>query len=198
MKYLVGIYNHADRGELAHILRLTIRGNEIYRALERTRTDSNAPLSAEIEAQGNEGDYSNQDEEETDGAGAVEPRDGSGDFDRDFDGVRDAVVPGDADGVGVVQRVPAIAVGGVPTVDIDGVGNAIPSGGGHLGSIAARRDGIPLGRRHNTFGKTDGHAVADILADAIRSGINAKVSAVAAVVLREGDVLRGSAGGEDY
>ena len=28
----------------------------------------------EIEAQGNEGDYSNQDEEETDGAGAVEPR----------------------------------------------------------------------------------------------------------------------------
>ena len=74
MKYLVGIYNHADRGELAHILRLTIRGNEIYRALERTRTDSNAPLSAEIEAQGNEGDYSNQDEEETDGAGAVEPR----------------------------------------------------------------------------------------------------------------------------
>ena len=51
------------------------------------------------------------------------------DFDRDFDGVRDAVVPGDADGVGVVQRVPAIAVGGVPTVDIDGVGNAIPSGG---------------------------------------------------------------------
>ena len=129
MKYLVGIYNHADRGELAHILRLTIRGNEIYRALERTRTDSNAPLSAEIEAQGNEGDYSNQDEEKTDGAGAVEPRDGSGDFDRDFDGVRDAVVPGDADGVGVVQRVPAIAVGGVPTVDIDGVGNAIPSGG---------------------------------------------------------------------
>ena len=125
MKYLVGIYNHADRGELAHILRLTIRGNEIYRALERTRTDSNAPLSAEIEAQGNEGDYSNQDEEETDGAGAVEPRDGSG----DFDGVRDAVVPGDADGVGVVQRVPAIAVGGVPTVDIDGVGNAIPYGG---------------------------------------------------------------------
>ena len=129
MKYLVGIYNHADRGELAHILRLTYRGNEIYRALERTRTDSNAPLSAEIEAQGNEGDYSNQDEEETDGAGAVEPRDGSGDFDRDFDGVRDAVVPGDADGVGVVQRVPAIAVGGVPTVDIDRIGNAIPSGG---------------------------------------------------------------------
>ena len=74
MKYLVGIYNHADRGELAHILRLTIRGNEIYRALERTRTDSNAPLSAEIEAQGNKGDYSNQDEEETDAAGAVEPR----------------------------------------------------------------------------------------------------------------------------
>ena len=174
MKYLVGIYNHADRGELAHILRLTIRGNEIYRALERTRTDSNAPLSAEIEAQGNEGDYSNQDEEETDGAGAVEPRDGSGDFDRDFDGVRDAVVPGDADGVGVVQRVPAIAVGGVPTVDIDGVGNAIPSSGGHLS-------------------KTDGHAVADILADAIRSGINAKVSAVASVGRGHGDVAGGVA-----
>ena len=207
MKYLVGIYNHADRGELAHILRLTIRGNEIYRALERTRTDSNAPLSAEIEAQGNEGDYSNQDEEETDGAGAVEPRDGSGDFDRDFDGVRDAVVLGDADGVGVVQRVPAIAVGGVPTVDIDRVGNAIPSSGGHLGSIAARRDGIPLrtphslnlagtplGRRHNAFGKTDGHAVADILADAIRSGINAKVSAVASVGRGHGDVAGGVAG----
>ena len=193
MKYLVGIYNHADRGELAHILRLTIRGNEIYRALERTRTDSNAPLSAEIEAQGNEGDYSNQDEEETDGAGAVEPRDGSGDFDRDFDGVRDAVVPGDADGVGVVQRVPAIAVGGVPTVDIDGVGNAIPSGGGHLGGIAARRDGIPLGRRHNALGEADGHTVVDVLADGIRLGINAKMGAIASVG-RGNDHVLGAAG----
>ena len=86
-------------------------------------------LPAEVDAEEDIQDEEYDCENGEPGCEAVEPRDGSGDFDRDFDGVRDAVVPGDADGVGVVQRVPAIAVGGVPTVDIDGVGNAIPSGG---------------------------------------------------------------------
>ena len=53
--------------------------------------------------------------------------------------------------------------------------------------------GTPLGRRHNAFGKTDGYAVADILADAIRLGINAKVSAVASVGRGHGDVAGGVA-----
>ena len=95
-------------------------------------------------------------------------------FDRNGDG--DRVAEGDADGVGVVLSVPAIFEDGMPAVDIDGVGNAIPSSGGHLS-------------------KTDRHAVADILADAIRSGINAKVRAIAAVVLRHRYVL-GAARGE--
>ena len=85
------------------------------------------------------------------------------------------------DSVGAITEVLAVAVGGVVAVDIDCVGNAIPSGGGHLGGIAARRDGIPLGRRHNALGEADGHTIVDVLADAIRLGINAKVGAVASV-----------------
>lgn len=95
----------------------------------RCRIEKTPPLPVKVKT---EEDIQDDAEDGGDGephAVAICPRDGSGDFDRDFDGVRDAVVPGDADGVGVVQRVPAIAVGGVPTVDIDGVGNAIPSGG---------------------------------------------------------------------
>ena len=131
-------------------------------------------LPAEVDAEEDIQDEEYDGKDGEPGCEAVELGYRFGDFDRDFDGVRDAVVPGDADGVGVVQRVPAIAVGGVPTVDIDGVGNAIPSSGGHLS-------------------KTDGHAVADILADAIRSGINAKVSAVASVGRGHGDVAGGVA-----
>lgn len=150
-------------------------------------------LPAEVDAEEDIQDEEYDGKDGEPGCEAVELGYRFGDFDRDFDGVRDAVVPGDADGVGVVQRVPAIAVGGVPTVDIDGVGNAIPSSGGHLGSIAARRDGIPLGRRHNAFGEADGHTIVDVLADAIRSGINAKVSAVASVGRGHGDVAGGVA-----
>ena len=89
-------------------------------------------LPAEVDAEEDIQDDAEDSEDGEDGepgCEAVELGYRFDDFDRDFDGVRDAVVPGDADGVGVVQRVPAIAVGGVPTVDIDGVGNAIPSGG---------------------------------------------------------------------
>lgn len=86
-------------------------------------------LPAEVDAEEDIQDEEYDCENGEPGCEAVELGYRFGDFDRDFDGVRDAVVPGDADGVGVVLSVPAIAVGGVPTVDIDGVGNAIPSGG---------------------------------------------------------------------
>ena len=95
----------------------------------RCRIEKTPPLPVKVKTEEDIQDEEYDCENGEPGCEAVEPRDGSGDFDRDFDGVRDAVVPGDADGVGVVQRVPAIAVGGVPTVYIDGVGNAIPSGG---------------------------------------------------------------------
>lgn len=62
----------------------------------------------------------------------------------------------DGDGVGAVAGVPAVLVGRVVAVDIDRVGDA-----------------IPRQRRRPT--DADGHAVADILADAVRLGINAKV-----------------------
>ena len=131
-------------------------------------------LPAEVDAEEDIQDEEYDGKDGEPGCEAVELGYRFGDFDRDFDGIRDGVVPGDADGVGVVQRVPAIAVGGVPTVDIDGVGNAIPSSGGHLS-------------------KTDGHTIVDVLADAIRSGINAKVSAVASVGRGHGDVAGGVA-----
>lgn len=95
----------------------------------RCRIEKTPPLPVKVKTEEDIQDEEYDCENGEPHAVAICPRDGSGDFDRDFDGVWDAVVPGDADGVGVVQRVPAIAVGGVPTVDIDGVGNAIPSGG---------------------------------------------------------------------
>ena len=140
------------------------------------------------ESECNVGYDSEEEKEESYGAGAVEPRDKAPfpPFGHPYpQGARDCnadgIYPGDGDSVGAITEVPSVAVGGVPTVDIDCVGNAIPSGGGHLEGIAARRDGIPLGRRHNAFGKTDRHTVVDVLADGIRLGINAKVRAVASV-----------------
>lgn len=88
---------------------------------------------------------------------------------------------GDGDGVGVTQRVPAVFVGSMPAIHIDRIGNAIPSGGGHLGGIAARRDGIPLGRRHNAFGEADRHTVVNEVEGAIYAAVGGEVGAVASV-----------------
>ena len=151
------------------------------------------------ESECNVGYDSEEEKEESYGAGAVEPRDKAPfpPFGHPYpQGARDCnadgIYPGDGDSVGAITEVPSVAVGGVPTVDIDRVGNAIPSGGGYLEGIATRRDGIPsrtphslnlagtpLGSRHNALGEADGHTVVDVLADGIRSGINAKVGAVA-------------------
>lgn len=95
----------------------------------RCRIEKTPPLPVKVKTEEDIQDEEYDCENGEPGCEAVELGYRFGDFDRDFDGVRDAVVPGDADGVGVVQRVPAIAVGGVPTVDIDRIGNAIPSGG---------------------------------------------------------------------
>ena len=181
------------------------------------REKRNAPLSTKIEAQGDVCQEGEEEKEESYGAGAVEPRDtapfppiGTLSPTGARDSNADGIYPGDGDSVGVVPRVPAVAVGGVVAVDIDCVGNAIPPGGGYLEGIAARRDGIPsrtphslnlagtpLGRRQNALGEADGHTVVDVLADAIRSGINAKVGAVASVGGWHGHVLGAATTHED-
>ena len=164
------------------------------------REKRNAPLSTKIEAQGDVCQEGEEEKDESYGAGAVEPRDKAPfpPFGHPYpQGARDCnadgIYPGDGDGVGAITEVPSVAVGGVVAVDIDCVGNAIPSGGGHLGGIAARRDGIPLGRRHNALGEADGHTVVDVLADGIRLGINAKMGAIASVG-RGHDHVLGAAG----